>query len=345
MASPERGQPDRATSRGVELPASIVRRDFSVRSSTAPWLTLHLHAVLPSSGAARAVLLLHGATLSGYVFDPPSPAPSWQERLAARGWASYALDARGFGRSTRPAAGDPGFDENRPFARAAECVADVADVVRFLHDERGHAGVAAVGFSWGTIVAGCFAAALPAAIDRLVLYAPIYAERNPAWIARLRDPQRQGAFNPAFGAYRWTTAADLRARWDDDIAVADKEEWRAEPVLGAVIKGALDCDPLSSGRTPPAFRAPNGPFEDLFRACTGHPVFDAPAIRTPTLIVRGDADTTSTDADARRLMRDLGSAVKRYRTVTPGSHFAVFERAAPQLFEACEGFLEAPDSG
>lgn len=339
------GSPDRATGRGVDAPAPVVKREFSVRSSSVPWLTLNLHAVMPSEGAARAVLLLHGATLSGYVFDPPPPAPSWQERLAAHGWASYALDARGFGRSTRPAAGDPGFDDNRPFARAEECVADVADVVGFLRTERGHAHLAAVGFSWGTIVAGCLAAAQPDAIDKLVLYAPIYAESNPAWISRLCDPRRPDAFNPAFGAYRWTTAADLRARWDDDIPVAEKEAWRAESVLGAVIKGALDCDPLSSGTAPPAFRAPNGPFVDLFRAFTGHPVYDASAIRAPILIVRGDSDTTSTDADARRLMRDLGSRVKRYRTITPGSHFAFFERSGRRLFEACEEFLGAPESG
>jgi pimeloyl-ACP methyl ester carboxylesterase len=155
--------------RKIEPSASVVRRSFRIRASSAPWLTLHLHAVTPGERAARAVLLLHGATLSGYVFDPPAPAPSWQARLAARGWATYALDARGFGNSTRPAPGDHGFDDSRPFGRAADGVADVADAMRFIREQRGHAVVALVGFSWGTILAGCFAAAHPDSASRLTL--------------------------------------------------------------------------------------------------------------------------------------------------------------------------------
>ena len=331
--------------RGTELSPLVVRHDLRIKSSSDAWLSLHLHAVAPAAGASRAVLLLHGATLSGYLFDPPAPALSWQKQLAARGWASYALDARGFGGSTRPSSGDAGFDEQRPFGRAAEGVADVADAMRFLRTRLGHAEVALAGFSWGTILAGSFAAMHPDAVDRLVLYAPIYAERNPGWLERLRDPRDHAVFNPAFGAYRWTTAQALRERWDDDIPVADKETWRSPQVLDAVIEGALGSDPQSGGRAPPAFRAPNGPFEDVFRACSGQALYDASAIRAPALLVRGDADTTSTDADARHLLDRLGSRLKRYRTVSPGSHFVCFERSAPQLLAACEEFLETPGTG
>ena len=323
----------------------IVKQSLRIQSSVTPWLTLHMHAVMPGEGASRALLLLHGATLSGFVFDPPAPAPSWQVRLAERGWASYALDARGFGRSTRPVPGNAGFDAERPFGRAQEGVADVADVIRFLREDRGHANVALVGFSWGTILAGCYAAVHPEAVTRLVLYAPIHAERNPVWLERLCDPRDPAALNPAFAAYRWTTADALRERWDADIPIADKAGWRSESVLRAVIEGALESDPLSGSRMPPAFRAPNGPFADLFHACSGRPLYDPSAIRAPTLIVRGDSDTTSTDPDARGLLDRLGSAVKRYRTISPGSHFVCFERSAPLLFEACEEFLQAPESG
>jgi pimeloyl-ACP methyl ester carboxylesterase len=327
---------------GEQAPA-VVRRSLRVKSSSTAWLTLHLNAVAPAAGAARAVLLLHGATLSGFVFDPPAPALSLQARLAARGWASYALDARGFGGSTRPGAGDAGFDAQRPFGHATEGVDDVADVVRFLHDDLGHDEVALISFSWGTILAGCFAAAYPEALSRLVFSAPIYAGRNPAWIQRLADPRNPVAFSSSFGAYRWTTAQALHARWDDDILVADKQAWRSPEMLDAVIAGALASDPLSASRTPPAFRAPNGPFEDLFHACGGRRLYDAAAIRVPTLLVRGDADTTSTDADARSLVEELGARVKRYRIVDHGSHWICFERSAPQLFAACEGFLESAD--
>ena len=120
----------------------------------------------PSEPSPRAVLLLHGATLASYVFDLPVPGYSLQERLAAAGWASYALDVRGYGRSSRPVPGDPGCPADRPFSTAAESVADVADAVRFLRHDRRHAEVVLVGYSWGTILAGRFVTAYPGAAEQ-----------------------------------------------------------------------------------------------------------------------------------------------------------------------------------
>jgi pimeloyl-ACP methyl ester carboxylesterase len=216
----------------------------------------------------------------------------------------------------------------------------VDDAVRFLREDRGHSQLSLVGFSWGADLAGRFVASDPRGIDRLGLYAPIYTTRNPDWAARLCDPRDPEAFNPAFGAYRFTSAEMLRTRWDSDLPVIDKESWRTEDAFRAVLNGALETDPLSLARTPPAFRTPNGPFVDLFRAFTGQAAFEAPAIRMPVLIVRGDSDTTSTDLDSRRLFNDLGSNRKSYRTISPGSHFLPFERSAPRLFDAFVEFLE-----
>ena len=317
----------------------MIRSRFSLKSPAAPWLTLALRAVAPAAGAKRAVLLLHGATLPGFLFDPRPPAPSLLSYLAGLGYAAYALDLRGFGDSTRPEAGTPGFDAARPFARAAECVADVADAMRFVREERGHESVALMGFSWGTVVAGCYAAAHPGAVNSLVLYAPIYAEPNPGWMLLLRDPADPTILSRSYGAYRWTTAQALRDRWDSDIPVADKKAWRSDDVLAAVLEGAVGCDPKSGERAPPAFRSPNGPFADIFEAFSGRPLYDAAAIREPVLIVRGEGDSTATDADARRLLGALGSKVKFYRSVARGSHFALLERSAPALYEACGEFL------
>lgn len=319
----------------------MIRSRFSVPSRTAPWLTLALRAAAPVAGSRRAVLLVHGATLPGFLFDPRPPAPSLLAHLASLGYAAYALDVRGFGDSTRPEAGTPGFDPARPFARAAECVADVADALRFLREERGHESVALMGFSWGTVLAGCFAAANPGAASALVLYAPLYAEPNPSWMLLLRDSADPSILSRAYGAYRWTTAQALRDRWDSDIPVADKKAWRSDEVLAAVLEGALACDPKSGERTPPAFRSPNGPFADVFEAFSGRPLYDAGTIREPVLVVRGEGDSTSTDADARRVLAALGSKVKSYRAIPQGSHFALLERSAPVLHRACVEFLEA----
>jgi pimeloyl-ACP methyl ester carboxylesterase len=78
----------------------------------------------------------------------------------------------------------------------------------------------------------------------------------------------------------------------------------------------------------------------MFNAYSMRAVYDASKIVAPVLIVRGNADSTSSECDARGLLRSLGSRNKRYETVSPGSHFVCFERACSQLLDVCEDFLE-----
>jgi pimeloyl-ACP methyl ester carboxylesterase len=319
----------------------FVRADFSIASSAAPWLALHLHAVAPQEPVARAVLLLHGATLPSFIFDMRLPGCSVQERLAAAGWATYALDARGFGRSSRPTPGEAGCPEDVPFGRAHEAAADVVDALRYLRDARGHAQLALMGFSWGTILAACVAARHAELIDRLVLCAPIHACHNEAWLQRLRDPHDPSRLSTQFGAYRWTAGEALQARWDGDIPIADKSAWRDPAVLEAVLAAALASDPLSHTRKPPGFRAPAGPADDLMHAFSGRSLFDAARIRTPVLLVRGEGDTTATDEDARGLLDRLASDEKQYSIVAAGSHFQCLERSMPALLAACTRFLSS----
>jgi pimeloyl-ACP methyl ester carboxylesterase len=313
---------------------SFLRKSFWIGSSNARWLSLHLHAVMPSERSPRAALLLHGATLASYVFDLPVPGYSLQERLAAAGWASYALDARGFGRSSRPAPGAPGCPADRPFGNAAEGVADVADAVRFLCHDRRHTEVVLIGYSWGTILAGRFVTAHPDAVNRMILFAPIYGTANARWLRQFGVPGHPSDPGFGFDAYRWTTADELRGRWDSEIPTEEKTAWRSSDVLAAVLGAALQSDPLSLTRTPPAFRSPTGCCIDLTRAFSGHAAFDASSIKVPTLLVRADSDTTSTEADAQRLLERLESRDKRLVTIPTGTHFACFEHSAPLLFDA-----------
>jgi alpha-beta hydrolase superfamily lysophospholipase len=318
---------------------ALLRRSFRIGSSNAPWLSLHLHAVLPSEQSPRAVLLLHGATLASFVFDLPVPGYSLQERLAAAGWASYALDVRGYGRSSRPVPGEPGCPSDRPFSTAAECIADVADAVRFLRHDRRHAEIVLVGYSWGTILAGRFVAAYPGAVSRMILFAPIYGTPNARWISQLGVPDAAALSGFGRGGYRWTTADELQARWDSEIPTEEKSLWRANEVLKAVLHAALGSDPLSLTRAPPAFRSPTGCSVDLSRAFSGYAAFDAGKIELPILLVRGDSDTTSTEADVLRLLKCLESRDKHSITIPSGTHFACFEYSAPLLLDALLEFL------
>lgn len=317
----------------------LTREDIGVVSSRCSWLRLQLHAVVPRSRVRGAALLLHGATLSSFLFDLPVRGCSFQERLAASGWATYALDARGFGRSSRPEPGESGCPREQAFGRAVDGIADLADVISYLRVTRGHEAISLLGFSWGTILAGCFAALQSHALAALILCAPLDASHSAVWMERLADPSDPSRLNREFGAYRWVTADSLRARWDTDIPIDDKQRWRDPRVLDAVLEGALASDPLSATRTPPAFRAPSGPALDLLQVFSGHSLFDAAAIRAPTLLLRGEGDSTATDEVALSLLGRLGSRDKRYEIVAAGGHFQCLERSMPQLVERCANFL------
>src|SRR3569833_1077110 len=237
---------------------ALLRQSFWIESTNAPSLSLHLHAVIPSEPTSRAILLLHGATLASYVFDLPVPGYSLQERLAAAGWANYALDVRGYGQSSRPVPGDPGCPAERPFSTAAEGVADTADAVRFLRHARRHTEVVLVGYSWGSILAGRFVTAHPGAVNRMILFAPIYGTPNPRWLSQLGAPggPTHSSFGP--GGYRWTTAPELQARWDSEITTEDKSSWRAGGGGRAGRRAARAGGPRARARAPPAGRAPAG---------------------------------------------------------------------------------------
>jgi pimeloyl-ACP methyl ester carboxylesterase len=317
----------------------FLRQSFRIRSSNARWLSLHLHAVIPSERSPRAALLLHGATLASYVFDLPVPGYSLQQRLAAAGWASYALDVRGYGRSSRPLPGEPGCPADQPFGTAAESVVDVADAMQFLRHDRRHTEVVLVGYSWGTILAGRFVNAYPGMVNRMILFAPIYGTANARWMDYFAAPGGRSHSGSAPAGYRWTTADELRARWDSEIPMEEKSAWRANEVLTAVLEGALGGDPLSLTRAPPAFRSPTGCGVDLLRAFSGHAAFAAGTIEIPILLLRGDSDTTSTQLDSQRLLQHLKSRDKHSITIPSGTHFACFEYSAPLLFDALLAFL------
>src|SRR5947208_15211046 len=86
--------------------SDIVVADLIIPSDTAGIL-LHLRnkrpAALKTFSAERTILMMHGATYSSEsLFDVPLGGVSFMDYLAAHGYDVFALDVRGFGRSTRP---------------------------------------------------------------------------------------------------------------------------------------------------------------------------------------------------------------------------------------------------
>ena len=307
-----------------------------VASSDVPGLRLHLRAH-GDDASRRPVLFVHGATYASRLYDIPHPGASWLKATAEAGLAAYALDVRGYGLSRAPAT----ETARAPLATGRDALRDIGDAVGWIAARHGTRRIALVGGSWGSITTARYAATSGAdRVSRLLLYAPIYAERNAGWLSLLGDPS-DPTRPAAWGAARRVGAAETMARWRAEMPGG--ADWIAPAVAHALVASSLADDPEAGAVDPPAFRAPNGTFLDLWEAFNARPLYDPSAIRCPVMLIRGGCDPTSTRTDATTLFDRLGAQDRRYVEIANGTHFVSAERRAPAVFAAASAFLAAAD--
>lgn len=307
-----------------------------VASSSEEGLRLHVRA-RGDEADRPPVLFVHGATYASRLYDIPHPGASWLAACAEAGFAAYAIDVRGYGLSRSERA----EVATQPYGRAAEVIHDIDDAARWIAHRHGVERIALVGGSWGSVTTALYASTIGRdRVSRLVLYAPIYAERNEGWLEILADPEDPARFNPAYGAFRLVNEPQTRARWDEEIPEGQIDGWRDEAVFQALVQSSLADDDEAHRHEPPAFRAPNGTLLDLWSCFRGYPLYDPADIGCPTLLVRGSADMTSTRSDALHLFDALGAKTKRYVEIAHGAHFVSAERNAPQVFGETNLFLK-----
>ncbi len=290
----------------------------SVNSSADPGARIQVIETLPADTeplqTERAVLFVHGATYPGLTFDLAVPGYNWMDYVAERGFAAYAVDIRGYGGSSRPRQMAGPAAKAKPVMRAPAAVRDILDAVDFIRRRTGVPRVNLVGWSWGTVTAGAFAAEYPTMVERLVLYAPVYSLYLPdrLKVFRLADPEDENRFNPAIGAYRTVDAAGIRSRWEAQIVPDDKDEWRDAAVADAWIAALLASDPKSatyeppprcgrptacwstSSRSSPAARSTTPGASRRRRSSSAAPTTRRPPKRTPSASMRPSAPATRT---------------------------------------------------
>jgi len=287
------------------------------------------------------MLLVHGATFGARLFDLPRVGYSLMTALASEGRAVYALDIRGFGTSLGGAAMEEPPSQNPPSAGVDEAIKDIAAAVDVILRRQPASGLDLVGFSWGAIAAARYAGDNPEKIVRLALYAPLYAELNATWLERIAGSLGSVRLPATLSAYRLVTLDGVIRRWDADLPTANSSVYREDGIPELVFDTLSALDPRSSSRLPPAFRCPNGPLADIVRICQGQPLYDPAKLTMPTLLVRGDHDTTSTHSAAVRLLAQIASPEKQYCVVAPGSHFLCIERNRAKLYEHLNDFFAA----
>jgi len=308
----------------------VVIEEFRVPSSE-PGIELfvrnkHLSSV-KKFAPERTVLYVHGATLaSELVFDLPVDGVSWADDLARHGWDVWLVDVRGYGRSTWPAALSQPAEANPPVATTAEAVADFGAAVDFIRHKRHLDRLQLIGWSWGSVIAGTYAAAQPEHVASLVLVAPLWA--YPTAVIP----------NPPQKAWQEWNLTDAQARVQKGVP-ADQIDSALPPATVELWKQVVRASqPEAAKRSPELFRLPTGVLHDV--SWQGKPPYDAGAIKAPTLIVRGEWDELTPRALSLSLFGQLKGAPSRTLVELPRlSHFLLIESHRQVLYNEVRGFL------
>lgn len=304
-----------------------------------PGIQLHVRNKRPDGltnfGSDRIVLFVHGATYNAESgFDLPLGGMSWMDYVAQRGWDVYAMDVRGYGRSTPPSQMSQPPTENPPIVNTDVAVRDVAAVVDHILSRRGVSKINLVGWSWGTAIMGAYTAQNNARVERLVLYAPL-------WL--LKDPPPIGGQGP-LGAYRTVTKEATRQRIARGLPPGKAKELVPDEAFDAWWAAAVGTDPVGAAQNPPVVRAPNGIIEDLRNYwMSGKPHYDPASITVPTLAILAEWDADTPPYMAQAVFAALKNVpVKRMVTIGEGTHAVAFEKNRLQLFREVQLFLEEP---
>lgn len=273
------------------------------------------------------VLYVHGATFPsalsvGYRFENRS----WMDDLAANGFDAWAFDFAGFGGSDRYV--EMNADRaGLPLGRARDASTQIARVVDHIGAVRGCERISIIAHSWGTIAAGLFAVMHPHRIERLCLFGPI-ARRE---IATVLDPL-------VLGRWRLLTVAEQLTRFVEDVPIGHSSVL-IEPELERWGPAFLATDPDAASRVPPAVKVPNGPLADINAAWSGDLAYRPEQLTAPLLIVRGEWDRMSNDADADWVLSRAASPIRKDVKVPRGTHLLHLERGRDGLFAAVREFL------
>lgn len=256
-------------------------------------IRLHLDKI-EAKGAAdpeKNILLIHGVTYSSHEFDVNFRDYSLARCLARSGYSVWRLDIAGFGQSEEV---KDGFMPDSDYAAA-----DIGAAVRKIVKLTGRQKIDVLGWSWGTITTGRYAARHPGHIRKLVLYAPIITGIGEAEVT---EP---------FHHNTWEHAADDFQKRPDGTIDYDI----VEPEVVEIF--------CSSCWRYDADQSPNGGRRDV---CVGdsHILIDLGRIKTPTLVICGDKDPYLNYDHVDRCLDKLpeGSA---YEKIPGASHVAYIE--------------------
>ena len=250
-----------------------------------------------------SIVFVHGRTWSGvpdFDLQVPGEHRSVMDAFVEQGYATYAIDLRGYGESPRDDTGWLTPD------RAAE---DLAVALAWVYEQQDNDGARPYLFGWslGSTVAQLCAQRHPDLMAGLILFG--------YW----KDPDQDLPSMPApEKPERKTNTAEAAA--SDFI----RPELITQKAIDAYVKASLEADPIRVD------------WKDLDQFNE----LDPALVKVPTLLVQGELDPFSKTAPHARLFEKLGHPDRQWVIIAGGSHVAILEDTMPRVVKAVVGFME-----
>jgi len=266
-----------------------------------------------SPSGKKVVVLAHGSATAGKEsFDlqvPGKPSYSLMDFLARQGFDVFALDTRGFGRSTHP-------ETHMTTQEASEDLNAVVDAVLKL---RGVQKVNLLGWSWGTQYGGMFVMAHPEKVEKYVSYAQMHV--NSPDIARRR---------PRIEFFRKNPYVSIpETGWKPRFYSMTPAEANDPEVVDAFAKSAAQVE----------HRTPVGPQLDMI---TIMPMLNPRLMTVPIMIIHGQYDDVADLDGLLPFFEQLPNPYKRYVVIPNAGHMMMLQKGHVLFQHEVASFFKTP---
>ena len=317
------------------MTTSLHHEDWFIPSDT-PGLELHLRnkrrAGQTVFGAARTVVLMHGATYSsGSLYDTALDGYSFMDFLAHAGFDVYGVDVRGYGGASRlPEMAEPA-SSHAPLVRTEVAIRDLATAIDHVLRSKQLERVNLIGMSWGGSVSGAYTARHGSKVQRLALIAP-------QWLSKVPIPLDTGG---ALDAYRVVTVPAARERWLGAAPAGKRHDLIPAGGFDGWLANTLRDEPDALLRQQQSIRVPNGAVLDIREYWgAGTALYRPEDIAVPVLLVHGEWDVDVPLALAQDYFSHLtGAPGKRWLELGEATHMLMLEKNRQLAFDALAAFM------
>ena len=263
-----------------------------------------------SESNKKVVILAHGSATAGKEsFDLQVPGysdVSLMDALAKAGFDVFALDTRGFGRSTHP-------DTRMTTAQASSDLNAVVDYASRLRDVE---KVDLLAWSWGTQYGGMFVMAHPEKVRKYISYAQMHLDSPD--LAR----RRQKIEDYKTHVYVEIPEAGWKPRFYSMAPASDN----IPAIIDAYAKAAATIEK----------KTPTGPQFDMV---TIMPMLNPHLMNASIMLIHGEHDDVADTTGLLPFFQALPNPDKRYVIIPEAGHMMMFQKGRQKFQRTVIDFL------